>query len=206
MLTRAYSRLEVRSTSETSDQRTFEGMATTPATDRMGDVVEPMGAKFKNPLPLLHQHNSDEPIGTVRFKRATPDGIEFTATIAKVDEPGPLQDRLNTAWGEIKAGLVRAVSIGFRILENGIENLGNGGLRFTAIEIMELSAVTIPANAEATITNIKNFDIGLPAASGLPVVKTLPGVSGPSPKPQARKDAAMRTVSEQIGGTSPPPA
>lgn len=199
MLQRAYAQLEVRAVSgDGEDERTFEGMATTPATDRMGDVVDPMGAKFKNPLPLLHQHDSEKPIGTVRFKRATPDGIEFTATIAKVKDPGPLKDRVDTAWGEIKAGLVRAVSIGFRILEDGIEALKNGGLHFTAIEIMELSTVTIPANAEATITNIKSFDLGLPAASGLPVVKSLPGVSGPTPKPQARKGATMRTASETI--------
>ena len=199
MLKRAYATLTVRAVQDGEDERVFEGMATTPATDRMGDVVDPMGAKFKNPLPLLHQHNSDEPIGIVRFKKATKDGIEFSATIPKIAEPGPLQDRVNTAWGEIKAGLVRAVSIGFRILEGGMENLGNGGLRFTAIEIMELSAVTIPANAEATIINIKTFDVGAQAASGLPVVKSLPGVSGSPPKPQARKGAAMpRTISEQI--------
>ena len=198
MLNRAYAMLDVRSVSDGEDARTFEGWATTPTTDRMGDVVCRLGAKFKNPLPLLHQHDSEKPIGSVRFKRATADGIEFTATVAKVAEPGPLKDRVDTAWGEIKAGLIRAVSIGFRVLKDGIESLGDGGLHFTAIEIMELSAVTIPANAEATITNIKTFDFGLPAASGLPVVKSLPGVSGSPPKPPARKDAVMRTASEQI--------
>ena len=162
MLNRAYAMLDVRSVSDGEDARTFEGWATTPTTDRMGDVVDPLGAKFKNPLPLLHQHDSEKPIGSVRFKRATADGIEFTATVAKVAEPGPLKDRVDTAWGEIKAGLIRAVSIGFRVLKDGIESLGDGGLHFTAIEIMELSAVTIPANAEATITNIKTFDFGLP--------------------------------------------
>jgi HK97 family phage major capsid protein/HK97 family phage prohead protease len=199
MLKRAYAQLTVRAVTDGEDERVFEGWATTPATDRMDDIVDPMGAKFKNPLPLLHQHDSDRPIGTVRFKKATPEGIEFEATIPKIAEPGPLQDRVNTAWGEIKAGLVRAVSIGFRILEGGIEALGNGGFKFTAIEIMELSAVTIPANAEATITNIRSFDVGAKAASGLPVVKVLPGVSGSPPKPQARKGAAMpRTIAEQI--------
>jgi HK97 family phage prohead protease len=198
MLHRAYAALSVRAATDGEDERVFEGWATTPATDRLGDVIDPTGAKFKNPLPLLHQHDSERPIGTVRFQKATPDGIAFTATIPKIAEPGPLQDRVNTAWGEIKAGLVRAVSIGFRVLNDGMESLQNGGIRFTAIEIMELSAVTIPANAEATITNFRNFDIGARAASGLPVVK-LPGASGSSPKPLAREGAAMpRTISEQV--------
>ena len=58
MLNRAYAMLDVRSVSDGEDARTFEGWATTPTTDRMGDVVDPLGAKFKNPLPLLHQHDS----------------------------------------------------------------------------------------------------------------------------------------------------
>jgi HK97 family phage prohead protease len=197
---RAYAMLEVRAVTDGEDQRTFEGWATTPTPDRLGDVVEPKGAKFKNPLPLLHQHTSDEPIGTVRLKKATDEGIEFVATIPKITDPGPLKDRVDTAWGEIKAGLVRAVSIGFRVLKDGMESIpGTGGLRFTATEILELSAVSVPANADATITNIRSFDVGLPAASGVPVVKlTPPGVSG-STQPKTRKGAAMpRTASQQI--------
>ena len=200
MLTRAYAMMTVRAVSDSEEERTFEGLATTPTTDRMGDVIDPMGARFKNPLPLLAQHDSQRPIGTVRFNRATPDGIEFTATIPKVSEPGPLKDRVDTAWGEIKAGLVRAVSIGFRVLKDGAEAIADGGLRFTKIEILELSAVTIPAQADCTIHNIRSFDLGAPAASGLPVVKAIPsGVADTPPQPQTRKGATMpRNISEQI--------
>lgn len=198
MLNRAYAMLEVRAVQE--DQRVFEGVATTPTPDRMGDIIDPLGAKFTNPLALLHQHDSDRPIGTVTLKKATKAGIEFRATIPKITEPGPLKDRVDTAWGEIKAGLVRAVSIGFTVLRDGVEATVDG-LRFTAIEIVELSTVSVPANADATITNIKSFDLGAPAATGnaLPVVKTQPGVSGTTPATRERKGAAMpRTISEQI--------
>jgi HK97 family phage prohead protease len=163
-MNRGYAVLEVKSLQD--DKRTFTGTATTPATDRMGDQIDPMGAKFKNPLPLLHQHNSDQPIGTVRFSRATDAGIEFEAQIPTISEPGPLKDRVDTAWGEIKAGLVRGVSIGFRVLEDGAEFIKGGGILFKAIEIIELSAVTIPANAQCTIQTIKSFDDEQQAASG----------------------------------------
>src|SRR5678815_4211245 len=199
MLKRAYAMLTVRAASDAGDERSIEGLGGRRTMEQMGDVIDPLGAKFSNPLPLLHQHDTERPIGTVRFKKATNAGIEFVATIPKIAEPGPLKDRVDTAWGEIKAGLVRAVSIGFRILKDGVEALGDGGLKFTAIEIVELSAVTVPANAEATITNIRTFDIGAQAATGRPVVKaTLPGVSG-TPEPRTRRSAAMpRTISEQI--------
>ncbi|EJO27431.1 HK97 family phage prohead protease, partial [Achromobacter piechaudii] len=109
---RAYAAFEVKALD--SSKRTFKGWATTPTVDRVGDIINPLGASFKNPLPLLHQHRHDMPIGLVRFNTPTAKGIEFEAEIPSIDEPGPLKDRLDTAWGEIKHGLVRAVSIGFR--------------------------------------------------------------------------------------------
>ena len=47
---RAYSLLEIKAVDD--DQRVITGIATTPEPDRVGDIVEPMGAKFANPLPL----------------------------------------------------------------------------------------------------------------------------------------------------------
>jgi len=157
-MNRAYSILQIKSVDD--DARVITGMATTPAPDRVGDIVEPLGVTFKNPMPLLHQHRTDEPVGTVRFDKPTAKGVTFEARLPKIAEPGPLKDRIDTAWGEVKAGLVRAVSIGFRALENGFELMKNGGLRFTDVEVMELSLVTIPANFEATIQTIKQFDTG----------------------------------------------
>ncbi|HET7375515.1 MAG TPA: hypothetical protein VFK30_02340, partial [Anaerolineae bacterium] len=44
---RAYSILEIKSFDE--EQRIIEGVATTPTADRVGDIVRPLGAKFKLP-------------------------------------------------------------------------------------------------------------------------------------------------------------
>src|SRR5690606_2093463 len=56
-------------------------------------------------------------------------------------------------------------SIGFQSVESArIE--GSYGIRFLKWLWLELSAVTIPANAEATITAIKSLDVGCPAATG----------------------------------------
>lgn len=172
---RAYSILTVKAVNE--DQRVIEGIATTPTPDRVGDIVEPLGVKFKNPLPLLHQHDHHSPVGSVVFEKPTKDGIRFRATLPTIAEPGPLKDRVDTAWGEIKAGLVRAVSIGFRALEYSI--MDDGGWRFVASEVLELSLVSVPANAQATITAIKAIDSRQLAASGRMLKgSTSPGVSG----------------------------
>lgn len=162
-MNRAYSILTVKAIEE--DQRIIRGVATTPSPDRVGDIVEPLGVKFKNPMPLLWQHQADKPVGTVKFDKPTKDGITFEAKLANVDEPGTLKDRIDEAWQSVKAGLVRAVSIGFRSLEHAF--MENGGIRFAESEVMELSLVTIPANADATITQIKSIDTELRAASGI---------------------------------------
>lgn len=182
---RAYSLITTKAVDD--GRRIFSGIATTPKPDRVQDVIDPLGAKFKNPLALLHQHRHDAPIGTVRFSKPTAKGIEFEAEIPVITEPGPLKDRVDTAWGEIKNGLVRAVSIGFRPLKYAF--MDEGGIEFQEIEIYELSTVSVPANPDAVISEIKSIDkavrkqLGIvddtdqlpekPAASGkaLPVVK-----------------------------------
>jgi HK97 family phage prohead protease len=159
---RAYSLLTIKALQE--DQRVILGTATTPTPDRMGDIVEPLGVTFSNPLPLLHQHQTDQPVGTVVFDKPTDQGIDFTANIPNITDPGPLKDRVDTAWGEVKAGLIRGVSIGFRPVEMAF--MDDGGIHFLESEILELSLVTIPANAEATIQAIKSLDRAASAASG----------------------------------------
>jgi len=186
-MNRAYSTLEIKSINEM--QRKFAGVASTPSTDRLGDIVEPEGAQFKLPLPMLWQHDSRDPVGWITAARVNSSGITVEGEIAKTDEPGELQNRLTKAWQMIKAKLVRGLSIGFKEIESA-EIKGTWGTRFIKWEWLELSAVTIPANAEATITVIKSIDKGLLAALGRKT--NPPGVSG---KP---KEKGMKTLQEQL--------
>lgn len=162
-LHRAYSLLEVKAVDD--EKRVITGIATTPEPDRVGDIVEPLGAKFKNPLPLLWQHAHDKPVGTVKFDKPTKDGITFTAELPKIEDAGALKDMIDMAWQSVKAKLVRGVSIGFRALEYSW--MDDGGIRFIETEIMELSLVTIPANASATIQSIKSIDASIRTAAGV---------------------------------------
>lgn len=207
---RAYSSLTIKAVDE--EKRIIRGVATTPAADRVGDIVEPLGVKFTNPMPFLWQHDHRQPIGTVKFDAPTADGIKFEAEIPTIAEPGALKDRIDEAWQSIKIGLVRAVSIGFRALEYAF--LDEGGIRFIKSEVYELSAVTIPAQPEAIMTSIKNMD-----AAGVALIKTFdphaPAATGtierpakPAPAPRGKstepvnlrpKEATtMKTIAEQI--------
>lgn len=203
-MNRAYSVLSVKAVDD--EKRVIRGIASTPSPDRMGDVVEPLGAKFKTPMPLLWQHQHDKPVGLVEFAQPNKDGIPFEARLPEITEPGVLKDRVDEAWQSVKAGLVAAVSIGFQAIPEQVERLKSGGLRFKEWEWLELSLVTIPANAEATITAIKSIDADLRAASGREQ-KSVDGLENPAgasakhgksiatPKPQ---EGRHMQISEQI--------
>lgn len=187
MLNRAYATLVVKSVDD--EQRIIEGIASSPVTDRVGDVLEPKGAAYQLPIPLLWQHRSDQPIGQVIRAKVTKTGIEIRAQIAK-----GLLPRIDEAWALIKSGLVKGLSVGFRPLEDPEPIKDTFGYRFTKWEWLELSAVTVPANADATISLIKSLDADDLAASGV-VARSVhpPGASGVS-----RTGRPMKSISEQL--------
>lgn len=165
---RAYSLLHVKTID--ADRRVFSGIATTPELDRQRHIVDPAGVTFRNPVPLLFFHDQKQPIGSVMLRK-TADGIAFEATLPIVTAAGRVRDRVNEAWDSITSGLITGVSIGFRPIDDAVEFLKDGVLKFLKTEIFELSLVTIPANKSATILTVKSLAASgnnPPAAVGLP--------------------------------------
>jgi HK97 family phage major capsid protein len=102
----------------------------------------------------------------------------------------------------LKTGLVRGVSIGFRAIEREWLD-DDSGIRFTQTEVLELSLVTIPANADATINVIKSIDSELRAASGRKQNGSEPNPAGVSATPsnpvvRALEGKKMNTFAERI--------
>lgn len=219
---RAYSLLTIDSKSFNDEERTFEGIASTPRPDRADDVVEPLGAVFSLPMPLLLDHDSRSAVGHVEFARPTKDGIPFKARIVKFDEPGEVKNLVDKAWHLVKTRLRSAVSIGFRALKDGVERLESGGVRFVKWEWLELSLVVIPMNEDAVVfargldtafDAIKSTDAKLLAAlghgqssvneqreaAGLSRFSPRPGASGTSrPIVKVGVRAMPKPISEQI--------
>lgn len=185
-MNRAYSLLEIKEIDEES--RRITGIASTPKTDRAGDIVMPEGAVFTLPIPFLYQHDSRQPIGFVTEAKVTKKGIEIVAEIAK-----GVHEDVDRAWKYIKAGLVRGLSIGFRGIDT--EQIPNSwGMIFEKWEWLELSAVTIPANADASIQTIKEYDAeALKAATGAAPNSSTDGPAATGEKPRVVKlDAPAR--------------
>ena len=198
---RAWSTLEItKAVTDANGDRIFEGIASTPETDRMGDIVVPEGAQYELPIALLWQHDSCQPIGWVTAVKVTSKGLLVTCKVASIATAGALQDMVNFAWDAITNKLVRGLSIGFNPIESArIE--GTWGYKFMVWEWLELSAVTIPANAGASIQTIKAYDKSTAASgnSSLVVRSIAPGASGtkPTTTPKPQEGSAMN-IKEQI--------
>ncbi|MBV2177335.1 phage major capsid protein [Klebsiella aerogenes] len=194
-LKRACTLMTVKSVNE--DERIITGIASTPSPDRDGDIMEPEGAKFRSDTPFLWQHDRSQPIGTCTPKMVK-EGLQITAKLVKPtpDMPSQLIARLDEAWSSIKAGLVRGLSIGFRPIEYSF--LDEGGIRFLSWDLLEVSAVTIPANSECSIQTVKSFDRQFLAASGneKQVVKTSK-TAGATAKNTQKGNNSMN-IAEQI--------
>jgi HK97 family phage major capsid protein/HK97 family phage prohead protease len=174
------------------DERIIRGIASTPSPDRSNDIVEPMGAMFKLPFPLLSQHDHSKPIGEVIEAKVTKKGIEIVAKISKGI------DYVDQAYQQIKLGLVKGLSIGFRPKEyEEFKNENGYGMRFKSYEVYELSAVTIPANAEASILMVKSLAT---SGNGDKTSKNLPRAMGKTVSINSPKVNTMKTFSEQIKG------
>jgi HK97 family phage prohead protease len=188
---RAYSTIDIKAMTDDKGKRRFSGIATTPTVDRMGDIVEPKGAAFQLPIPLLWQHDSRQPIGWVTGAKVTDDGIVVDGEVAMVDDAGTLKNRLDEAWQSMKAKLVRGLSIGFQGLETA-RIKDTYSLHYLKWTWLELSAVTVPANADATITSIKSADLAaIRAASGARRVLRLDIQPGDSGQQKARRKGVL---------------
>ncbi len=156
MLKRAYSIIECKEFDD--GERVIRGIATSATVDRVGDSVDPAGVTVAADIPLFLYHDHQLTVGRARFGKATSKGIPFEARIPKIAEPGRLKDRVDEAWQMVRHGLLTAVSIGFRVLDDAYEQLKDGGYLFKKTEVMELSLCAVPANPDAQILSVKSMD------------------------------------------------
>ena len=122
----------------------FDAVITSSREDRDGDVMEAKGANVDPKMPLLWQHDPQQPIG--RFKGVTDrDNERVVGRFALADtELG--RDALTL----LKLGALR-ISHGFRPLEFEPRKSSNG-FHVKAFEVVEASLVSVPANTDAVVT------------------------------------------------------
>lgn len=152
--------VEVERARANTDTRTVPFVASNERVDRMGDIIRVKGWQLqefrRNPVFLFGHRSDMEPIGrAVSITRST-DPLSLVMDVRfPTEEESPLGARV---WKLYRGGYMNAVSVGFQPLETLVitddeerSNLGLGkyGVVYTKQDLLELSAVSIPANPDA---------------------------------------------------------
>lgn len=133
------------------DAGTIRGVAWKFGTpDRVGDVIEPGAfAKAALPIPMLFGHDMGDPIGTWDTATEKADGFHVEGKLL-VNEVA----RAREVFALVKAGAVRGLSIGF-VTKKAMTRPG-GGRTIKALELFEVSLVTVPMHPGARVTSAKS--------------------------------------------------
>ena len=119
--------------------------------DRVGDIIDQAGwelAEFqKNPV-MLYNHDHDEPVGVWHDVKVE-GGKLVGVPMFHPPEINPFAGKLAALY---EGGWLKAFSVGFRVLEaEPIPGNERGGWLIKRAELMECSAVVIPANTDALL-------------------------------------------------------
>jgi len=138
-------------------ERTFTAIASTETKDRDGDIMRVSGAKLKNfrknPVVLFGHDDRSLPVAKATDIRVDGDKLLFKPKFATSDM-NPFADQV---FKMFKGGFLRAFSIRFDPIkfevlpseEKNPDPFERLGREFKQWELLEISAVNIPANPEA---------------------------------------------------------
>lgn len=152
---------EAKSVGETGE---FEGYASIFGTaDQGGDVIEP-GAfaasmaearKTGRQIPMLWQHDQREPIGVWKEMKEDARGLFVRGKV--LVSSGPLAARAHIL---LKEGALGGMSIGYRVPKGAArsDTRQQGVTRYSAIDLREISLVTMPMHIDARVTAVKSFE------------------------------------------------
>jgi HK97 family phage prohead protease len=129
-------------------ERRVRFVVTTDTPDRERDVIVPAGIDLtnflRNPvIPFAHDYRS-LPVGRAVEVARSEHGIEMVIEFATAD----LNPMAEYVYRMVKAGFLRGASVGFRPLEWTF-NEDRKGYDYIRCELLEVSVVPVPANAEA---------------------------------------------------------
>jgi HK97 family phage prohead protease len=124
--------------------------------DSQRDVVRPgaFRASLKTrtqPVRLLWQHQWEQPIGVIDALFEDKNGLYMKAHL--------LLDvaQAREAYALMKAGVVKGLSIGYTV-KQAKRDPDTGVRQLLAVEVWEISLVTLPANEAAQVTVVKAVD------------------------------------------------
>jgi len=137
--------------------RTIKFVGTKESVDRTGDIIRVNGWEFdnfqKNPVFLWNHDSSIPPIGKIKKIDVLSKEVIFDVEFA----PASVNEFADTIFKLFESGFLSAVSVGF--IPKDVEPIFSEDGRFLGLEILrqellELSAVAVPAHQDALAASL----------------------------------------------------
>lgn len=125
--------------------------------------------KRKRTPPMYLQHNSSVPVGRWERLAEDEDGLRVQGRVTD-SETG------RHAFALVRDGTIGGLSIGFRVRAYKVEEARGQEPRivtFTAVDLIETSLVTEPANPDARITGVRGYDPNMTIADFEELLRSL---------------------------------
>ena len=193
--------IEAKADAETTRKLTFT--ISTASVDREKDVISLDGWDLKNfnrnPVFLWAHNYRQIPLG--RSSEPFRQGGKLKAQVEFT--PKGLDLFNDTVFELYKQGFMRAVSVGFRPIKWNWNEERSGGIDFNEQELLEFSAVPVPANPEA-LMDAKSAGIDVEPVRRW-AIRTLLAIEGPemprSEAPAATMAIDVKSLSEGLIAT-----
>lgn len=139
-----------------SEERAVMGYASTFGNkDAANDIIEKGAFGKLNPrkIKFLYQHEVKMPIGVIKELREDDKGLYMEAKFSETTLG-------NDTYTLMKDGAIDKFSVGMILNPKGIRYDEKSGIRYISkAKLMEVSAVTFPANDKAAVTSVKSLDM-----------------------------------------------
>jgi HK97 family phage prohead protease len=155
-------KFEIKAALDVNDEGLITGLAWPfGSADRVGDeITRGAFAGSTGPLPMLFGHNPNDPVGVWEATTETDTGLEVRGRLLIED-----LERAREVRALVQAGAVTGLSIGFSTKKAAPRK--GGGRTISALELVEISLVTVPAHPGARITNSKSAAASIALAEAI---------------------------------------
>lgn len=136
-----------------AEDGSFIAVASTNSVDRHGEIVDNNGWELKsykkNPVILWGHDHTEPAIGV--SKKTWVEGVGKKAKLMIQPMLHDVTDKAKAIKTLVEMGVIKTLSVGFKPLESP------DGVTFTKSELLEVSIVNVPANADAMMLGYKSL-------------------------------------------------
>ncbi len=145
-------KLEIKAEVSIDDAGTITGLAWPfGSADSVGDVIEKGAFALPPALPIVMEHDQSQVVGVWESYAETDAGLEVKGRLF-VEGIGPARK----ARDDMRSKRITGLSIGFKA--DGFDRLSNGGRKFNALTVTEISLCRRPVHPGARITSVKSME------------------------------------------------